>query len=203
MPDGDVIASRIHHRWRSTYARLRGGATPHEVTAHANRALAATLRCHGGIAGSAQYGAIIEARARGEVSPSEARTQAQLIYRSQEQTKFALLVHRAIKRRLASPLTEADTLQPGTVTVVQAVCAELLNAELFERVRPHLVGDCFPDHAAFDLFAEQCQSLITEPVARLSASLTRDPTATRLRAAPIRQRRSRQSTADLLNQSIL
>ncbi len=203
MPDGDVISSRVQHRWRSTLSRLRGGATPLEVAVHANRALSDTFRRYGGIGGSAAYGAIIEARGRGELSPSETRQRAHRIYRSQEQTEFALLAFRAVKRLLASPPKSAAALEPGTITVAQAVCAELLNAELFERVRPHLVGDVFPDHEAFDRFVEHCHALLTEPIAHISASLTLHPTATGLRAAPTRRRKRRQATATILDQSIL
>ena len=203
MPDGDVISGRVQHRWRSTLARLRGGATPDEIAAHANRALAQTLRSNGGIAGQAAYGAIVDARARGELTPGEARAQARLVYRAQEQTPFALVALRAVERRLAAPLDGPAALQPGTITVAEAVCAEVLNAQLFERVRPALVGECFPDHAAFDRIVEQCHALVARGVAHISASLSRDPSAVRLRAAPTRRRARRPSTAALLNQSIL
>jgi len=203
MPDGDVISGRVHHRWRSTLARLRGGATPGEIAAHANRALADTLRSTGGIAGQGAYGAIVEARARGELTPAEARDEARLVYRAQEQIPFALIVLRAVERRLASPFEGAAALQPGTIAVAEAVCSEVVNALLFEQVRPVLVGQCFPDHAAFDRVAEQCHALIARGVAHISASLARDPSAARLRAAPTRRRARRPSTAALLNQSIL
>jgi hypothetical protein len=203
MPDGDVVSSSIHHRWRSTLARLRRGATPEEIASHANRALAETLRSSGGIAGQAAYGAIVEARARGELTPAEARVQARLVYRSQEQTPFALVVLRAVARRLALPFDGAAALQPGAITVAEAVCSEVVNAQLLERVRPALVGQCFPDHAAFDRVAEQCHALIARGVAHISASLSKDPSAAQLRAAPTRRRARRPSTAALLNQSIL
>lgn len=203
MPDGDVISGCVPHRWRSTLARLRGGATPEEVAAHANRALAQTLRSSGGIAGQAAYGAIIDARTRGELTPAEARAQAWQVYRSQEQTPFAMVVHQAVDRCLTMPLDGAAALQPGTITVAEAVCSEVLNTQLFERVRPDLVGECFPNHAAFDHVVEQCHAVVARGVAHISASLSRDPSAARLRAAPTRRRVRRPSTASLLNQSIL
>lgn len=203
MPDGDVISGRVQHRWRSTLARLRGGATLDEVAAHANRALTQTLRSNGGIAGQATYGTIVDARARGELTPAEARVQARLVYRAQEQTPFALIVLRAVERRLASPIEGASALQPGTITVAEAVCAEVINTQLFEQIRPVLVGQYFLDHAAFDHVVEQCHALVARGIAHISTSLSRDPSATRLRAAPIRRRARRPSTATLLNQSIL
>jgi hypothetical protein len=203
MPDGDVIAGRVHHDWRSTLARLRGGATPEEIAAEANRALAETLRANGGIAGQAAYGAVVDARACGELTPAEARAQARLVYLSQEPTPFALIVSRAVDRRLASPLEGAAALQPGIITVAESVCFEVMNTQLFERVRPVLVGQCFPDHAAYDHVVEQCQALVARGIAHISASLSRDPTAARLRAAPIRRRAPRPSTAALLSRSIL
>lgn len=203
MPDGDVVSSSIHHRWRSTLARLRGGATPEEIASHANRALAETLRSSGGIAGQAAYGAIVEARARGDLTRAEARVQARLVYQAQEQTRLALVVLRAVDRRLASPIEGAAALQPGAISVAEAVCIELVNEQLFERVRPALVGQCFPDHAAYDRVTEQCHALIALGVAHISASLSRDPSAARLRAAPIRRRALRPSTAALLTRSIL
>ena len=203
MPDGDVVSSSIHHRWRSTLARLRGGATPEEIASHANRALADTFRSSGGIAGQAAYGAIVEARVRGELTPAEARAQARLVCQAQEQTRLALVVLRAVQRQLASPLDGAAALQPGAITVAEAVCIEVVNEQLFERVRPAIVGECFPDHAAFDRVAEQCHALIARGVVHISASLSRDPSAARLRAVPIRRRGRRASTASLLNQSIL
>lgn len=174
-----------------------------EIASHANRALAETLRASGGVAGLAAYGAIVEARARGELTPAEARVRVRLVYRAQEQTPFALVVMRAVDRRLASPFEGAAALQPGTITVAEAVCSEVVNSQLFERVRPALVGQCFPDHAAFDRVAEQCHALIARGVAHISASLARDPSAAGLRATPTRRRARRPSTAALLSQSIL
>jgi hypothetical protein len=203
MPDGDVISGRVQHRWRSTLARLRGGATSDEIAAHANRALAQTLRSNGGIAGQAAYGAIVDALARGELAPREARAQAWQVYRSQEQTPFAMVVHQAVDRCLTTSLNCAAALQPGTITVAEAVCSEVLNTQLFERVRPDLVGECFPDHAAFDRVVEQCHAIVARGIAHLSESLSRDPSAARLRAFPIRRRARRASTASILKQSIL
>jgi hypothetical protein len=203
MPDGDVLSSKIHYRWRSTLARLRGGATAEEVAAHANRALADALRSSGGIAGHDAYGAIVDARARGELTPSEARVQARQVYRAQEQTQFAMIVRRAVDRCLASPLEDGAALQPGAIMVAQAVCFEVVNTEFFERVRPALVGQWIPDHATFDRITEQCHVLIAGGVAHISESLAVDPTASRLRATPTRRRARRSSTADLLDRSIL
>lgn len=203
MPDGDVISGKVQHRWRSAVSRLRSGASPQEVAVHANRALSDTFRTNGGLGGSTEYGAVIEARARGELSLAESRRRAQEIYRSQEPTEFALLTHQAVKRLLAASFSTTVSLDPGTISVIQAVCTELLNAELFERVRPDLVGEAFPDHEAFDRFIEQCHASLAEPIARISASLTLNPTATGLRAAPVRRRKRRQATESLLDQSIL
>jgi hypothetical protein len=203
MPDGDVISSSVHHRWRSTLARFRAGASPEEVASHANRAIAEKLRSSGGVPGLAFYGTLVEARCRDELSLSEARSQARRIARSQEQTPFALIVLKAVDRWLTAPLDDAAALQPGTVLVAQAVCAELMNAELFEKVRPSLVGRCFADHDAFDNAVEHCRALIETGIGHISASLVRDPTAARLRASPIRRRSQRASTAAVLNQSIL
>lgn len=203
MPDGDVISSSVHHRWRSTLAHLRAGATPEDVASHANRALAETLRSSGGVAGLTEYGAVVEARARGELTAAEARAKTRLIARSQEQTPFALIVRKAVDRCVTAPLTGVAVLQPGMITIAEAVCSEILDAELFERVRPALVGTCFPDHEAFDRAVDQCRALVARGISSLGASLARDPSASRLRAAPTRRRMRRPSTATLLNKSIL
>jgi hypothetical protein len=203
VPDGDVISSSVHHRWRSTLAHLRAGATPGEIASHANRALAETLRSNGGIAGLTAYGAIVEGRVRGELTAAEARAKMRLIARAQEQTPFALTVQRAVDRCVTAPLDGAAVLQPGVITIAEAVCSEILDAELFERVRPALVGRCFPDHEAFDRVVDQCRALVERGIISLGESLARDPSATRLRAAPTRRRVRRPSTATLLNKSIL
>lgn len=203
MPDGDVVSSKIHHRWRSTLARFRGGATPEEVASHANRALVDALRCAGGIAGQDAYGMIVEACARGELTPAEARIRARQVYRAQEQTQFAMIVHRAVNRRLASRLDDGAALQPGAITVAEAVCSEVVNTQFFERIRPELVGRSIPDHPTFDRLAGQCHALIAGAVAHISQSLSVDPSASRLRATPTRRRALRSSTATLLGQSIL
>lgn len=203
MPDGDVVTSSIQHRWRSALARLRGGAAPDAVASHVSRALAQTLRASGGIPGQDAYGAIVEARARGDLTPADARAEARLIQRSQEPTPFALIVYRAVDRCLAAPVSPTAALAPGGITVAEAVCSAVMDAELFERVRPALVGHYFPDHEAFDRFVADCRVLIAPGVARIGASLFRDPSATRLRAIPTRRRMRRRSTAALLTESIL
>jgi hypothetical protein len=203
MPDGDVISGIVQYRWRSALARLRGGAPPAEIASHVNRALADTLRSNGGIGGHREYGAVVEACAQGVLNPSEARVEARAIYRSQEQTPFALVVKRAVDRRLALPFDGVASLQPAMVTVAEDVCYELVNEELFERVRPALVGQRFLDDAAFDRVTQECLAFIAHGVASISASLAVDPSATGLRVAPIRRRSRRASTADLLKQSLL
>ncbi len=203
MPDGDVISSCIQHRWRSTLNRLRGGGTPFEIVAHANRALTKTFRKSGGISGLAAYSAIIEARVRGDLTVAEARLQARRVYDAQEQIRHAQIVLRAVLRRLAMPFDGAAALQPGAVTVAEAVCFELLNTEIFEPVRAKLVGECFPNDEAYDRLIERCQTLITPGVAHISTSLSLDPSGNGLRAVPTRRHQRRPSTAALLDQSIL
>lgn len=203
MPDGDVMSSSIQHRWRSALARLRGGAAPNEVASHVNQALVQTLRANGGIPAQSAYGAVVEARARGEFTPAEARAAARLIQRAQEPTPFALVVHRAVDRCLTIPVSPATALSPGGITVAGAVCSAVMDAELFERVRPRLVGQCFPDHETFDRFVADCHALVAPGVAHIGASLSRDPSAARLRATPTRRRVRRRSTAALLSESIL
>lgn len=203
MPDGDIISSSIHHRWRSALARLRGGATPQEVASHANRALAETLRVNGGIPGQDAYGAVVEARTRGELTPAEARARARMIAQSQGPTPFTLVVHKAVDRCLAEPVSTAAALGPGVLTVADAVCYAVMDGELFERVRPALVGKCFPDHDAYDRFVADCRALLAPGLARIGQSLSRDPSASRLRAAPIHRRTRRPSTTAVLNTSLL
>jgi hypothetical protein len=202
VPDGDVVSSSVLHRWRSAAARLRGDATPEEVASHANRALAETLRSSGGIPGLAEYGAVVEARVRGELTPAEARAKARLIARSQEQTPTVMIVQRAVDRCLTAPVDGVSVLAPGSLTVAEAVCAEVMDDQFFERLRPVLVGQRFPDHGAFDEFVEQCRAVVARGVAHISASLSRDPSAARLRAVPTRRRARRPSMRDVLNQSI-
>ena len=203
MPDGDVISSRINHRWRSTLERLRGGASAQEVASHANRAIAETLRANGGIAGQDAYGAVIEARARGDITPGEARAMARLIFQSQEPIPFALVVHRAVDRCLAAPVSTGAALGPGVITVAEAVCHAVMDAELFERVRPALVGKHFADDEAYDRVIGDCRAVLAPVFARIGESLSRDPSANRLRAAPMRRRIRRPSTTAVLKTSLL
>lgn len=203
MPDGDVISSSIQHRWRSAYAGVKGGASAHEVAPRLLRALTDTLRSNGGIAGQTDYGSVVEARVAGELTSTEARAKARLIARSQEQTPFALIVRRAVDRCLVGPVSASAALAPGVLTVAEVVCTALMDAELFERIRPVLVGERFLDHAAFDRFVAECHAVLAPGVARIAESLSRDPSASRLRANPTRRRSRRPTTATILNTSIL
>lgn len=202
MPDGDVISSRIPYRWRSTLDCLRGGGTPSEIVAHASRALTKTFRESGGIEGLAAYGAVVDARVRGELTAAEARLKARLVYDSQEQVPRAQIVFRAVYRLLAMS-SEGAALQPGAITVAEAVSFELLQTELFEPVRAKLIGKFVPDDEAFDRLFAECRTLLAPGVARISASLSLDPSARGLRAAPTRRRQRRLTTAALLDQSII
>ena len=203
MPDGDVISSSIQHRWRSAYAGLKGSGSPHEVAPRLLKALTETLRSNRGIAGLTDYGAVVEARVAAELTLAEARAKARLIARSQEQTPFALIVRRAVDRCLAGPVSAAAALSPGVLTVAEAVCTALMDAELFGRIRPVLVGERFSDHAAFDRFVADCRALLAPGLAHIGESLSRDPSATRLRATPTRRQARRPTTATILTTSIL
>ncbi len=203
MPDGDVIASRVSREWRSSLARLRGGGSPEEIVPHLTRALTATLRSNGGIAAVDKYGALVDTYGRRDISAAAARAEARTLFREGVQTPFAMTVHRAVTRLLVSADAPSDALKPGATKVTEAVCAELVNNQLFERVRPNLVGDCFPDHTAFDTMVRQCNSLLSPSIDNIVASLARDPSASSLRASAGRRSASRQATAAILSKSIL
>lgn len=203
MPDGDVVSSSIHHRWRSAYAGLKGTATPHEVAPRVLKALTETLRANGGVGGLHGYGVVVEACVAGKLTAAEARTNARLVAQSQEQTPFALIVHKAVDRCLVAPISETAVLAPGVLTVVDAICIVVMDHALFGRVRPALVGERFPNHEAYDDFVADCRALLAPALEHLGKSLSRDPSAARLRAAPMRRRAHRSSTAAILNTSIL
>lgn len=203
MPDGDFVSSTMHFRWRATFGGLRGSDTPGELAPRALKALTETLRQHGGIRAQAEYATIIAQRLRGELTSAEARQQARAVELAQARTPFSILVREAVDGVLTGSVSGTAVLQPALLTVAEAVCSRLVDAELFEKARASLVGARFPDHDAFDRFVADCKAHLAPGIARIGEHLHREPTGHGLRARPLRRRARKVATADLLNKSVL
>lgn len=202
MPDGDRIERGMRHGWRPAYRRLKGGASPAELAPRLLKGLAATLRTEGGVPGLRAYGLVIESHAAGLLTTERALERIRRIQRSQPYGHLSMIAAHGVARCVTENGPGTTLVASGERLAAGSVCRELLDAELFERARPAVVGDLFETQNAYDRYTEACREQIGEHLVRLANQLLDRPTGEGVRAPAVR-RAPRRSTADVLGDSLL
>ncbi len=201
MPDNDIIQSALVPCWQAAGRLLRGGHPLLEVASASDKALARSLRQGGGLPGLDRLTALLEEVQAGQLTPGQAMDRLHDVEYEYDGSRHIKVAAQAT-RQLVAEVHQGASFLDARRAVAERFCWELLDHQLFGRLRPLLIGTRFADRDEAAAFEAACKAELTTAITKLASQLLADPTATALRAPALRAR-TRRTTEELMALDLL
>jgi|GEM_PF-5719376 len=197
MPDGDVIRQKVKFSWRPAYEGLRFCQEPDEVSRLIAKALSSSLRDRG-IPRLTEAADLITRLRRREISAVAAMAEVSRVSGSIGGTHDSAILDRALRHLIVSG---PDGSLPHQA-VAEEVCRQLVEADLFAKLRPSLLEDTSIAFTDPEAVVQRWADAAEEKLRGIAQQLVVDPSGAVLRAPPTR-RRHKKATAEMLEESVL